>query len=86
MKQKIKVRHIRNNEKKMDSPLELPQFKWTDMGTDEYFKAVEDINDAYIKILMTGKAEKVFWDQFCPMMTAKTREDINRAKRTINWK
>jgi len=63
----------------MDSPVTFPSFKWVQFGTNEYFKAIEEINDVYRKMLMIGKAKKVFRDKVCPMMTAKTKDDFKKA-------
>ena len=60
--------------------------KWTDIDSDEYFRAIEDINDAYRKMLSIGEADKVFQDKVCPMMTAKTKSEFVKAKKTIDKK
>ena len=49
----------------MDSPIKFPKFNWAPPHSDEYCKAISDINDAYRKILIIGEARKVFRDQVC---------------------
>ena len=70
----------------MDSPVTFPSFKWVQFGTNEYFKAIEEINDVYRKMLMIGEAKKVFHDKVCPMMTVKTKDDFKKAQRSLNEK
>jgi len=70
----------------LDSPVKHPEFKWTTTYSNEYFEIIEDINDAYRKMLSIGEAKKVFRDQVCPMMTAKTKNEFMKAKRNINDK
>ena len=45
---------------KLDSPVKLPKFQWATIYSDEYYKAIEDINDAYRKMLIIGETKKVF--------------------------
>ena len=70
----------------LDSPAKPPKLNWTTTYSNEYFKAIEDINDAYRKMISIGKAKKVFRDKVCPMMTAKTKSEFVKAKRTIDRK
>ena len=37
-------------------------------------------------MLSTGEAKKVFQDQVCPMMTAKTKEEFTKARHSLNEK
>ena len=60
--------------------------KWTTIYSNEYFGAIEDINDAYKRMLSIGEAEKVFRDKVCPIMTAKTKAEFVKTKRKINKK
>ena len=68
----------------MDSPVEFPKFTWTAPDSIKYFKTIEEINDAYTKKLMIGKAKKVVWDQVCPLLMAKTKKVFKKTKRKIN--
>ena len=70
----------------MDSPVTFPSFKWAKFGTTDYFNAIDKINDVYRKMLMIGKAKKVFHDNVCPMMTAKTKDDFKKAQKSLNNK
>ena len=85
-KQWNRTRRATKEARKLDSPVEHPEFKWTTTYSDEYFKAIEDINCAYRKMLSIGQAKKVFRNQVCPMMTAKTKNKFMMAKRNINDK
>ena len=68
----------------MDSPIQYLNFRWAPRRSQDYMKAIDDINDAYRKMLKIGEAKKVFWDQVCPMMTAKTKEEFQKARTNIN--
>ena len=75
-----------NYMKKINSPVNFPLFKWVKFGTNDYFKAIDEINDVYRKVLMIGEAKKVFCDKVCPMMTAKTKDEFKKACRSLNEK
>ena len=70
----------------MDSPVTFPSFKWAEYGTSDYFKAIEEINDVYRKMIVIGEAKKVFRDKVCPMITAKTKDEFKKARRSLNVK
>ena len=70
----------------MDSPVTFPSFKWAEFGTNDYFNAIDKINEMYRKMLTIGEAKKVFRDKVCPMMTAKTKDEFNKARRSLNKK
>ena len=70
----------------MDSPVTFPSFKWAQYGTNDYFNAIDKINEMYRKMLTIGEAKKVFRDKVCPMMTAKTKDKFNKARRSLNVK
>ncbi len=70
----------------MDSPVTFSSFKWAKFGTNDYFKAIDKINEVYRKMLMIGEAEKFFHDKVCPLMTAKTKDEFNKALRRLNKK
>ena len=58
--QYIRTRRAVTEQTKLDSPVKPPKLKWTTIYSDEYFRAIEDINDAYRKMLSIGEADKVF--------------------------
>lgn len=70
----------------MDSPITFPSFKWAKFGTNDYFNAIDKINEMYRKMLTIGEAKKVFRDKVCPMMMAKTKDEFNKARRSLNVK
>jgi hypothetical protein len=70
----------------MDSPVSFPPFKWANFGTNDYFNAIDEINDVYRKMLVIGEAKKVFRDKVCPIMTAKTKDEFKKARRSLNVK
>ena len=84
MRPKTRARRAKKEQTKLDSPVKPPKFKWTTSYSNEYFEATEDINDTYKKMLSIGKAEKVFCDKVCPMMTAKTKDEFMNIKKRIN--
>ena len=71
-KQLTKTRRARKHKNKMDSPVTYPEFKWAELGSNEYLKAIDEINDMYRKMMTIGKSKKVFHDKVCPMISAKT--------------
>ena len=85
-KQWNRTRREKKEERELDSPVKHPEFKWTTTYSDDYFKAIEDINGAYREMLSIGEATKVFQNQVCPMMTAKTKSEFMTAKRNIHDK
>jgi hypothetical protein len=70
----------------MDSPVTFPSFKWAEFGTNEYYKAIDEINDVYRKMIMIGEAKKVFHDKVCPIMSAKTKDEFKKARKRLNDK
>ena len=85
-KQEWRTKKAKANEKYLDSSVDYPRFKWAPDGTNDYFEAIDDINEAYRKMIMIGGAKAVFRDKVCPMMTAKTKEEFKKAKYNINQK
>ena len=65
----------------MDSPVKFSKFSWALPQSDEYCKAIDDINNAYRNMLRIGEAQKVFRDQVCPMLTAKTKDEFKRLRK-----
>ena len=70
----------------MNSPVNFPSFKWAQFGINDYFKAIDKINEVYRKMLMIGKPKKVFCDKVCPMMTTRTKDEFKNAWRSLNVK
>jgi len=76
--QSTKKRQFRAAKKHLNSNIKYPDFTWTDVGSEEYLNAIDDINDVYMKMLEIGKAAEVFHDKECPMMSAKTKQDFQK--------
>ena len=72
-----KIQH-RAAKKHLNSNIKYPDFTWTDVGSEEYLNAIDDINDLYRKMLEIGKAAEVFHDKECPMMSAKTKKEFQK--------
>ena len=70
----------------MDSPIPYPKFKWAQFGSNEYLKAIDQINDTYRKMIMIGESKKVFHDKVCPMISAKSQDEFKKARRTLDVK
>ena len=68
-------------QRRLDSQVKFPTFKWTTTYSKEYYNVIEDINNAYKKMVIIGEAKKVFRDEVCPMMTAETKADFQKAKK-----
>ena len=79
-KQYIITRQAKRQEDDMDSPIKYPNFPWAPRRSQDYMKAIDNINDAYRKMLRIGEAKKVFRERVCPMMTAKTKEECQKAR------
>ena len=60
----------------MHAPVTYPEFKWTRNGTDDYFYAIDQINDKYRKMLAISEAKKVFRDKTCPLMTVRSKKEF----------
>lgn len=58
VQQHRKTRWGRRRENKMDSPVTFPSFKWAEFGTNDYFKAIDEINDVYRKCSRSAKRRK----------------------------
>ncbi len=71
------------HEKKRDSLVTFHSFKWAKFGTNDYFKAIDEINEVYRKMLMIGEAKKFFRDKVCPMMTAKKKDEFKKAQKRL---
>jgi len=76
IKQITKKRQYRAAKKHLNSNIKYPDFAWTDVGSEEYLNAIDDIDDMYRKMLEIGKAAEVFHDKKCPMMSAETKQEI----------
>ena len=78
IKQYTKKKQYRAAKKHLNSNIKYPDFTWTDVGSEEYLNAIDDINDLYRKMLEIGKAAEVFHDKECPMMSAKTKQEFQK--------
>ena len=70
MKQYTKKRQYRAAKKHLNSNIKYPDFTRTDVGSEEYLNAIDDINDMYRKMLEIGKAAEVFHDKECPRVVS----------------
>ncbi len=50
MKQRTKKKQFRAAKKHLNSNIKYPDFAWTDVGSEEYLNAIDDINDVYRKM------------------------------------
>ena len=66
------TRRAKKHKNKFDLPITYPKFKWAEFGSNEYLKAINMINDIYRKMIIIGESNKVFHDNVCPMILAKT--------------
>ena len=70
----------------LDSKANYPEFEWTALGSEEYWKAVADINNCYRQMLQIGKSEEVFGKNrtdVVTMLTAKTKTEFDKIKKNI---
>ena len=70
----------------MDSPVTYPEFKWAELDSNEYLKAIDEINDIYRKIFTIDEWKKVFHDKVCPMISAKTQDEYKRERKRLSDK
>ena len=70
---------VRKERDRMSSPVTYPTLKWTELGSQEYYDAIGDMNAAYRMILMTGKDP----NQVQKMLDAETKKDFLRERRNI---
>jgi hypothetical protein len=55
-------------------------------NSDEYIKAIDEINECYRKMLMIGKFNEVFQpsnDKVLDLLSAKTSDELKLAKENI---
>ena len=85
-KQYIKTRRARKHKNKMDSPVTYPEFKWAELGSNKYLKAIDEINDMYRKMIKIGESKRVFRDKVCPMILAKTQDEFKGERKRLSKK
>ena len=85
-KQYIKTRRARKHKNKMDSPVTYPEFKWAELGSNEYLKVIDKISVMYRKMIKIGKSKRIFHDKVCPMISAKTQDKFKRERRHLYQK
>ena len=86
-KRKLRMQQVRRWNEYMNAKMPYPQFAWAEKGSDDYFHAIDTVNDRYRKMLAIGKATKVFRDAqngLCTMLSAKTKPQFQQAARNVN--
>ena len=67
--------------------LKYPTFKWTEDGSQKYFKAIRRINRAYREMLQIGKVEDAFFNKekkgLAYMLTCATEKELYKVLRHI---
>ena len=59
-KQKAKMRKTRKEAQHLDSRPTYPHFEWAEVGSQEYWDAITDINESYRNMLKIRKSHDVF--------------------------
>ena len=85
-KQWTKTRLAKKYKNKMDAPVTYPEFKWAELGSNEYLKAIDEINDMCREMITIGESKKVFHDKACPMISAKTQDEFKREQKRLSDK
>jgi hypothetical protein len=70
----------------LNSKVQYLKVPWAMHNSDEYMKAIEEINDCYKKMLMIGKCSEVFQlsnARVPDLLPAKTKEEFILAKENI---
>ena len=84
--QRHRMRRRRREQKQMDSVPNYPKFDWVEKDTEEYYDAIDTINECYRKMLKIGKARAVFReakDDVSNLLKAKTKKEFLTAKKNI---
>ena len=85
-KQNAKMRKKRKEAQHLDSRPPYPHFEWAEVGSQEYWDAITDINESYRNMLSIRKTKVVFRvakEGISTMLTAKTKDNFDKAKRDI---
>lgn len=67
----------------MNSRLLYYSFKWTEDGSNEYWKAIADVNKAYKKMLMIRKVDEAFRSSNEGLEFLLNTTDKNKYKRAL---
>ena len=81
--QKARIRRMRKAIKHLARRPTYPDFEWAEIGSQDYFDAISDINNSYRNMLEIGKTKDAFRvarEEVSTMVTAKTKEDFAKAK------
>jgi hypothetical protein len=85
-KQNAKIKKTRKETQHLDSRSTYPHFEWAEVGSQEYWDAITDINESYRNMLKIGKSHDVFRvakEGVSTMLTAKTKDELKKAKGNI---
>ena len=80
------MRKKRKEAQHLDSRPPYPHFEWAEVGSQEYWDAITDINESYRNMLKIGKSHDVFRvakEGVSTMLTAKTKDEFKKAKGNI---
>ena len=81
--QAYKMKRMRKAIQHLDSRPTYPHFEWAEIGSQDYWDAISDINNSYRNMLEIGKTRDAFRvarDGVSTMLTAKTKDDFVKAK------
>ena len=81
-----RTKRARRHKNKMDSSVTYPRFEWANFGSEQYLKAISEINDIYRKMIIIGESKRVFHDRVCPMISAKTQDEFKMARKRLSEK
>lgn len=85
--QAYKMKRMRKAIQHLDSRPTYPHFEWAEIGSQDYWDAISDINNSYRNMLEIGKTRDAFRvarDGVSTMLTAKTKDDFEKAKANVN--
>ena len=74
---------VNKEKKEMNSRLLYRSFNWTEDGSKEYWKAITDVNKAYRKMLMIGKADEAFRSSDEGLEFLLNTNDVKEFKRAL---
>ena len=82
--QTLKMRKLRRENKTMNAAQDFHSFEWCEMYSEEYYTALEDVNEGYRNMLQIGMTKDAFWKKkknVANMLTATTKKQFKAAKK-----
>lgn len=85
--QQSRMRRYRQEQQRLNVRQTYPDMKWTEVGHQDYFNAIRQINDVYRKMLAIGKVDEALRNTtqgIKYLLNCDTKAQFNRVIRNIN--